>query len=80
MKAKLKSGFNYGIAFILISLGLLGSVLPIMPGLIFIVVGVIIISIENPKLDSLIERQFSKHPKAEAVFIKVRDKVHSIFG
>lgn len=80
MKAKLKSSFNYTIAILLILLGFLGTILPIMPGIILIAAGAIILSIENPKLDSFIEKQFSRHPKAEEIFFKIRDKIHKIFA
>lgn len=80
MKAKLKSSFNYTVAILLMITGIIGWVLPIMPGLILVVAGIIIISIENPKLDHYIESKFSKYPKAEKIFLRLRDKMHSIFG
>lgn len=80
MKAKLKSSFNYTIAILLIVLGIIGWVLPVMPGLILVVAGVIILSIENPKWDVYIESKFVKHPKLEKMFFSLRDKMRSIFG
>lgn len=80
MKAKLKSSFNYTIAIFLIVLGIIGWVLPVMPGIILVVAGVIILSIENPKLDKYIESRFVKHPKLEKIFFSLRDRLHSIFG
>jgi uncharacterized membrane protein YbaN (DUF454 family) len=80
MKAKLKSSFNYTIAILLIVLGFIGWVLPVMPGIILVVAGVIILSIENPKLDTYIESKFTNHPKTEKIFLALRDKMHSIFG
>ncbi len=80
MKAKLKSSFNYTVAILLIILGIIGWVLPVMPGLILIVAGIIILSIENPKLDHYIEFKFAKHPRSEKIFLALRDKLHSIFG
>jgi uncharacterized membrane protein YbaN (DUF454 family) len=80
MKAKLKSSFNYTVAILLIILGIMGWVLPVMPGLILVVAGIIILSIENPKLEHYIEKNFSKYPKAEKIFLRLRDKIHSIFG
>lgn len=80
MKAKLKSSFNYTIAVLLIVLGFVGWIMPVMPGIILIVAGVIILSIENPRLDAYIEAKFAKHPKLENIFLSIRDKVHNIFG
>ena len=80
MRAHLKSSFNYTIAVLLIILGIIGWILPIMPGLVLILAGVIILSIENPKLESYIEHKFSKYPKAEKVFLSIRHRVKKIFG
>lgn len=80
MKAKLKSSFNYTIAILLIVLGIIGWVIPVMPGLILVVAGIIILSIENPKWDAYIESKFVKHPKLEKIFFSLRDKMRSIFG
>ena len=80
MRAKLKSSFNYSIAIVLIILGIIGWVLPILPGVILIIAGVIILSIENPKLEAYIERKFSKYPKLEKIFLSLRHRLNKIFG
>lgn len=80
MKAKLKSSFNYTIAITLIILGLIGWIVPVMPGLILIVAGVIILSIENPRLESYLERKFSRYPKVDNIFLALRQRVKNIFG
>lgn len=80
MRANLKSSFNYTIAIILIILGFVGWVLPIMPGVILIIAGLIILSIENPKLDRYIETKFSRHPRLDKIFLGLRRKLQSIFG
>ena len=80
MRAHLKSSFNYTIAILLIILGFIGWIVPVMPGIILIVAGVIILSIENPRLEFYIENKFSKYPKIEKIFLLIRDKVKKIFG
>ena len=80
MRAHLKSSFNYTIAILLIILGFIGWIVPVMPGIILIVAGVIILSIENPRLESCIENKFSKYPKIEKIFLLIRDKIKRIFG
>ncbi len=80
MRAHLKSSFNYTIAILLIILGFIGWIVPVMPGIVLIVAGVIILSIENPRLESYIENKFSKYPKIEKIFLLIRDKVKRVFG
>ena len=80
MRAHLKSSFNYTIAILLIILGFIGWIVPVMPGIILIVAGVIILSIENPRLEFYIENKFSKYPKIEKIFLLIRDKVKRVFG
>ena len=80
MRAHLKSSFNYTIAILLIILGFIGWIVPVMPGIILIVAGVIILSIENPRLESYIENKFSKYPKIEKIFLLIRDKIKRVFG
>ena len=80
MKAKLKTSFNYFTAIILIICGVIGWVLPILPGLVFIIIGLIILSIENPRLEKYIEGKLLNYPKIDNVFLAVRQKVKNIFG
>ena len=80
MRAHLKSSFNYTIAILLIILGFIGWIVPVMPGIILIVAGVIILSIENPRLEFYIENKFSKYPKIEKIFLLIRDKIKRVFG
>ena len=80
MRAKLKSSINYTVSILLIILGIIGWVLPVMPGVILIIAGLIILSIENPKLDKYIETKIIKYPRVEKVFLSIRAKLINIFG
>ena len=80
MRAKLKSSFNYFIAVILIVAGILGSILPIVPGVIPILIGLVILSIEIPVIDEWLDSKFAKSEKLNRSFQSAKGKVKNIFG
>ena len=80
MRAKLKSSFNYFLAILLIFGGVIGFILPIVPGLLPILIGLVILSIEIPVIDEWLESKFSKNEKFNKHFQTTKRKVRDIFG
>jgi len=70
--------FAVGAAFI--PLGVAGLVLPILQGVIFLVAGVILLSIASPTIRSWTERHTRKYPKVHSVFEKMEKRIISIIG
>ncbi len=53
-----------GLAFML--LGVLGILLPVVNGSIFIILGLILLSIHSTRIKKFLHTQSKRHPKAEA--------------
>ena len=69
---------SVGLAFIL--LGLVGLVLPILQGILFLIVGLLLLSIHSHSVRSFVHTFAGKHPKAAYYVNKVERFLNKIFG
>ena len=67
-----------GVAFILF--GLAGLVLPFLQGILFLVIGILILSAYSPRIKALVERFAMRHPPIRDVILKVERFVLRIVG
>jgi len=67
-----------GALFVL--LGLFGIAFPILPGLIFLIVGLIFFSILFPGVRRRIEARTKRFPKVHAAFVKLETWISRIVG
>jgi uncharacterized membrane protein YbaN (DUF454 family) len=79
MKKVARSGLNYFVILILIALGVFGLALPIIPGLIFIVVAVVILSYEIPFIERKLEQHIDKDKDFGKMFYKYKAKLDKYF-
>lgn len=67
-----------GVAFILF--GVAGLVLPFLQGILFLVIGVLILSAYSPKIKGLVERFAYRHPPVRGIILKAERFIVRIFG
>ena len=75
-----KRAIVFIIGLLLVFLGVLGLFLPFLQGILFIVLGLFLLSIFSPTLREAIERQTRKFPKVHAQVVKVQQFVDRIIG
>lgn len=68
------------LGIISIFIGLIGIVLPILPGWPFIFIGLILISLESPALDNYINKLASKNKYFEKYYLKIRLYMRNYLG
>lgn len=68
------------VGVLLLFLGVLGLVLPFLQGLLFIVLGLLLLSVYSPTLGEWIERQSRRHHKVHEVVLKTRAFIGRIIG
>jgi uncharacterized membrane protein YbaN (DUF454 family) len=66
--------------FILVLVGVVGLILPILPGWALIFVGLILISLEVPSLDEFVSKMASKNLKFEVYYRKFRKFIREKLG
>ncbi|MDQ5957361.1 MAG: hypothetical protein QG614_336 [Patescibacteria group bacterium] len=79
MSKKVRSTINYTSVALFIFLGLLGIILPILPGLVFILIALVILSCEVPAVDEWLEKHIIRFPKYEPHFRTVKVRVQKYF-
>jgi len=67
-----------GLAFIFF--GIISLFLPFLQGLLFILIGLYILSLRYPKLKALFEKTFARYPRFKESFDKSHSKIRSFFG
>ncbi len=75
MRSQLRLLLRVTIAFLLVLLGLLGLVLPLINGTVFILIALLVLAIDIPWLDKKLDTYSSRHPKLERWHKKFRDVV-----
>jgi uncharacterized membrane protein YbaN (DUF454 family) len=68
------------LGIVLVMLGIVGIILPILPGWGLIFVGLILISLESPIVDQNINMLVSKNKKLEYYYLKTRFWVRNNLG
>ncbi len=72
--------FLITIAILLIVVGTAGLVLPILPGIVLLLLGLLLLAMFFPALDSWIHSLTEKNPQAHATAQKFRDFLQRIIG
>lgn len=67
-----------GVLFILV--GLIGLVLPILQGWLFLVIGALLLSTHSPMLRGWIHRYSSPYPRIHAFVQKAQSWIDRVFG
>jgi uncharacterized membrane protein YbaN (DUF454 family) len=80
MKKKIKKIIilTLGISFIL--LGLLGLVVPLLQGILFLLIGVILLSFYFPQTNTILKKYLHKHPHLVEKIEKIEKKVKEFIG
>ena len=80
MNTQLKRILLFAAAIIFILLGLLGLVLPFLQGILFLVIGLILLSIVSPTARTWIEHHTRKFPKIHSFVAKTEAWITKIIG
>lgn len=76
----LKRTLHISLALLMLTIGLLGIVLPLLNGTLFIVIALILLSFENRKLEQFLERWMSKNKTAHRVYEKLNSLLRRWFA
>ncbi|MEI6280459.1 MAG: hypothetical protein WCP17_00450 [bacterium] len=77
---RIKRALIIVIAVISILLGLIGLVLPILQGILFLFIGFFLLSFSFPETRTLIEKYTQKYPHLHSATIKIEKWIKKIFG
>jgi len=80
MNAHLKRVLLLTAALVCIILGIVGLVLPFLQGLLFIAIGLILLSIASPSARSWIDSHTIRFPKVHALYIKIQKRIEDVIG
>ena len=80
MQKKIKRVIVLTIGIIFVIFGVLGLFLPFLQGIIFLFIGLILLSFSSPKIRTLIEKHTNKYPHLFALIKKTENLVTKIFG
>lgn len=80
MRGYIKHTVIVFVAFMLIIVGLAGLVLPVLPGLLFIVVGCLLISAYNPRFEFWLHEQTKKYPPLHTMALDLQAFIERIIG
>ena len=80
MNTRLKRVLLFTAAVIFILLGLLGLALPFLQGILFLAIGLILLSIASPAARTWIEHHTRKFPKIHAFVQKIEKRITDIIG
>ena len=69
---------TFGIFFIL--LGLLGLVLPFLQGILFLIIGFLLLSFYFPQTSTILKRYLHKHPYLVEKIEKIEKKIKEFIG
>jgi uncharacterized membrane protein YbaN (DUF454 family) len=68
------------VAFLFLVVGIAGIVLPVIPGLVFIAVSIILFSLFFPAIGEKTRRHTRKYPKLHQAIIDIEERVRRIVG
>ncbi len=60
--------------------GLLGLILPILPGVLLIILGLMLLAVYNPKIDAWVNQLTVKHPPSYAAAQNIKKFIERIIG
>ncbi|MEM7044496.1 MAG: PGPGW domain-containing protein [Pseudomonadota bacterium] len=64
------------VGYFFLVLGIIGLVVPVLQGILFITIGLIILAKTAPWAERLLDRFRDRYPQAGAIIDKADDKVH----
>lgn len=79
MRRKIRATFNYFVVLTLLALGVVGLVLPIIPGLVFIALALVILSFEVPFIEKKIEKHVDPNTEFGQKFFQFKNKIERFF-
>lgn len=80
MKGFIRHGIIIILALCLIIVGTAGLVLPLLPGLLFILVGVLLLSAYNPRFEFWLHEQTKKYPPVHKIVKDLEAFIDRILG
>jgi uncharacterized membrane protein YbaN (DUF454 family) len=80
MGSHLKRTLIFIAGILCLILGVIGLVLPFLQGLLFIAIGLILLSIASPRARALIERYTRKFPQLHAFFERMEKRISDFIG
>lgn len=80
MKRYFKKAGLLFLGLILILFGLISMPLPVIPGFIFVIMGVLVVSLEYPTLEAWLEDLSTKHVSLGKEYRKAREKIKHWLG
>ena len=80
MNPQIKRALIFIVAFVFIALGILGLALPFLQGILFLAIGLILLSIASPRARSWIEHHTRKYPKFHTWVQKIEKRITDIIG
>jgi uncharacterized membrane protein YbaN (DUF454 family) len=75
MPKKYKIIFLQTAGFLLFVLGVISLFLPFLQGIIFIICGLYLMSLSNPKYEKLFNESLSKFPRLHRMYIRFHNKI-----
>lgn len=67
-------------AVIFLALGIIGLALPFLQGILFIVIGLILLSLVSPLFQQWLEKHTRRFPRLHALIVKTENWVRKIIG
>lgn len=67
-------------AIVFVILGLAGLVLPVLQGVLFLAIGLVLLSVLSPTIQEKVAAQTRKYPKVHAVVLRIEGIIRSIVG
>lgn len=80
MKNGAKQTFVVIFALIIIVIGVLGLVLPLLPGIALLILGLLLLSMYNPGVETWLSKLTSKYPPAHAFAESMKKFIERIIG
>lgn len=68
------------VGFSMLLLGVAGVLLPLLNGIVFLIFGLVLLSLYSPLAKRILRYLGSKHPKAELLVVKVEGWVFKFVG
>ena len=75
-----KRAFIFFIGLIFLFFGVVGLFLPFLQGILFIAIGLLLLSTYSPTLREWVERHTRKYPKVHEAVVKVQQFITRIIG